>query len=127
MVRALVVDDSKVVRIRVAEIVSEIPGIEVVGSATNVDEGCSQIDEHKPDLVLIDIRMPGGSGMDVLRHAKERDWPITAVMLTNFPYQQYREKCVAMGADAFLDKSAEFDQLIDFVRGLASAQDAPGK
>ena len=122
MVRTVVVDDSKVVRVRVAEMLSELPGVEVVGQAADVREGCARIDEMRPDLVIADLRMPGGSGMDVITHAKRHHDSVVVVVLTNFPYKQYRDKCLELGADYFLDKSVEFERLTQRAEDLRSLQ-----
>jgi DNA-binding NarL/FixJ family response regulator len=55
--------------------------------------------------------MPGGSGIEVLRSLKKMTPAPAVIMLTNFAYEQYRKKCEAAGADFFLDKSTEFDQI----------------
>jgi len=71
-----------------------------------------------PEVVILDIRMPQGSGIDVLESIKrEKLAPITMV-LTNFAYPQYRKKCLQLGAGFFFDKSAEFARVGDALRRL---------
>ena len=68
-----------------------------------------------PDLVVLDIRMPGGDGGAGLRAVKIRSPGTTVLMLTNYATPVHRERCVAAGADGFLDKSAELDRLVELV------------
>ena len=55
--------------------------------------------------------MPGGLGIDVLENIKQNDSALMVIVLTNYPYPGYRQKCLQAGADFFLDKSTEFDQI----------------
>jgi DNA-binding NarL/FixJ family response regulator len=77
----------------------------------NVAEAISGIRIIQPDVVILDIRMPGGNGIDVLQTIKQDEAAPMVIILTNYPYPGYRQKCMQAGADFFLDKSAEFDQI----------------
>ena len=65
--KVFVADDSAVLRERVIEMLSDLPGIEIIGHAQDVSETLTAIKKLNPDVVILDIRMPGGSGMDVLQ------------------------------------------------------------
>jgi DNA-binding NarL/FixJ family response regulator len=108
----LIVDDSAMVGERLAAMLAALPEkIQVIGQAQDVPEAIQAIQALKPDAVILDIRMPGGTGLDVLQAVK-KDRPDTIVMmLTNYPYPQYRRKCLEAGADFFFDKAAEMDQV----------------
>lgn len=116
--KTLVIDDSKVVRVRVAELLKALPRIATVEEAADVAGGRERIEHLRPDLVIVDLRMPGGSGMDLIPYAREHNPNAVVIVLTNFPYKQYREKCTQLGADYFYDKSLEFETMIDTVRDL---------
>jgi DNA-binding NarL/FixJ family response regulator len=110
-IKVFIADDSRIVRERLITLLNELAGVEVVGQAENVAETISAIGNLQPDVVILDIRMPGGSGIDVLRQIKEDGmWPIV-IILTNYPFPGYRQRCLQAGADFFLDKSIEFDQI----------------
>jgi len=81
--------------------------IELVGEAGDGNEAVDSIRRLKPDAVILDISMPGKSGIDVLQEIKGDEKSPMVVMLTNHPYPQYRNKCLAAGADFFYDKSNE--------------------
>lgn len=109
--RILIADDSPLLRERLMVLLSEVKQIEVIGEAQDVPEALDRIVTLKPDTVILDIRMPGGNGIDVLRNIKRNCPNIAVIMFTNYPYRQYRETCRRAGADFFLDKSTEFEKL----------------
>lgn len=114
----VIVDDSELVRERVSKRISELPGIFVTGVAGNSIEAREIVKVQQPDVVILDIKMPGESGIELLRKIKE-DYPhIKVIMLTNYPFLQYRSKCYENGADYFLDKSNEFDKVVEILIGL---------
>ena len=90
--KILIVDDTKAVRERVAAMVNEMPGMEVVGQAASAAEGASLSGSLEPDVVILDIRMPGGYGIDLLTQLKRARPDLFVIMLTNYPYRQYRTR-----------------------------------
>ena len=117
--KVFIADDSKVLRERLTEMLSDVPGLEIVGCAQDVSEALSHIKKLNPDVVILDIRMPGGSGMDVLQDIKREHHAPTVIMLTNYPYPQYRKKCLGLGADYFFDKSTEFEKMTELVKQIS--------
>ena len=109
--KVFIADDSHIVREHLVTLLNELAGIEIVGQAENVDQAIGAIRKIQPDVVILDIRMPGGSGIDVLQKIKQDEVAPIVIILTNYPYPAYRQKCLQMGADFFLDKSTEFDQI----------------
>jgi DNA-binding NarL/FixJ family response regulator len=109
--RVLIADDSAGVRERLVTMVSALPGITAVGQAQDGLEAVDAIRRIRPDVVILDIRMPGTNGIDVLRQLKKTQPAPRVIVLTNYSYQQYRERCEAAGADFFFDKSTEFDRI----------------
>jgi len=86
------------------------------------------IEEIKPDAVVLDIRMPKGSGIDVLKYIQNGVQPKPLVIvLTNYPYPHYRKKCLALGADYFIDKSVDFEKVIDVLEALVNSGQTEGK
>jgi DNA-binding NarL/FixJ family response regulator len=110
-IKVFIADDSLVVREHLVTMLDELPRIVIVGQAENVAEAINGILELQPDVVILDIRMPGGSGIDVLQTIKQDEPAPVVIILTNYPYPAYRQKCLQAGADFFLDKSTEFDQM----------------
>lgn len=116
--KVVIADDSLIVRKRLVTILDELAGVEVVGQAEHVAEAISVVRKLQPDVVILDIRMPGGSGIDVLRNIKQDGLGPIVIMLTNYPFSEYRQRCLRTGADFFLDKSTEFDQIPELLARL---------
>ncbi|GIK41819.1 MAG: two-component system response regulator [Chloroflexota bacterium] len=110
-IKVFIADDSRVVRERLTTLLNEVAEVEIVGQAENVAEAISAIGNLQPDVVILDIRMPDGSGIDVLRQIKQDGAGPIIIILTNYPFPGYRQRCLQAGADFFLDKSTEFDQI----------------
>ncbi len=116
--KVFIADDSGVVVERLADLLEEVPGADLVGQAGDVAEAIRGIQKIKPDALILDLQMPGGTGLDVLR-AIRVDHPYLFVLIcTNYPYPQYREECLSAGANFFLDKSADFEKIPAILREL---------
>jgi DNA-binding NarL/FixJ family response regulator len=115
-VKVLLADDSALVCDRIASILSEYPQIEIVGKAHTGLEAIKKVVFSNPDVVVLDIRMPEGNGIHVLETIKNAHPDTTVIMLTNFPYLQYRKICLDAGADYFFDKSNEFLEVVEVIK-----------
>lgn len=116
----LVVDDSANIRALVAGLMSGVRGVATVDEAAGAAEARRMLASRPPDLVILDVRMPGGSGIELLQAIRRDRLPVLVVMLTNYPLAPYRRACLEAGADYFLDKSTELDLLVDIVGRIAS-------
>ncbi len=116
--KVFIVDDSAVVRERLIGMLTELPEIEISGQAQNAQDAIKSIRKLKPDVVILDIRMPGGNGIEVLLDIKKDKSAPLIIILTNYPYPQYRKKCLEGGADFFFDKSTEFQKVIEVLRKI---------
>lgn len=119
--KVFIVDDSAIVRERLVEMLSEIKGVEILGEARDGVEAIEAICRVHPDGVILDVRMPGRNGIKVLEDIKRNQPAPVVLMLTNFPYLQYRKKCLDAGADGFLDKSIEFHKMAEALKFLQGA------
>ena len=117
--RVLIVDDSKIVCDGLQQMLINIADVEIVGQAHNGPDAIASISEANPDVVTLDIRLPGLSGIDVLKDIRAKKLPIRVIMLTNYPYPQYRKKCKELGADYFFDKVAEIEEIPNVIEELA--------
>ncbi|NCU06241.1 MAG: response regulator, partial [Chitinophagaceae bacterium] len=64
-----------------------------------------------PQIALLDINLPGKSGIDILNYIKEKNTGCRVVMITNHAFDSYRKKCIELGAEHFLDKSSDFEKI----------------
>ena len=115
--RVFVVEDSELIRKRIVENVLAIGGFEIVGVAESEDEAVASIDELHPDVVITDIRLKAGNGIEVVRHVRAHPYePRPRVfVLTNYAYPEYKHQCSVAGADDFFDKSSEYDRFLDLM------------
>jgi DNA-binding NarL/FixJ family response regulator len=116
--RVFIADDSEILRARLIDMISEIEGIEIIGQAKDSLEAIESIQRLKPHVVILDIRMPGGNGIEVLETVKKYKFPPKVIVFTNYPYPQYRKRCMDEGADFFFDKSTEFENLTGVLEQL---------
>ena len=116
--KIFLVDDSLVMRQRLKRLIADVPEVQVIGEAGEVEEATNGILEQKPDVVLLDIHLYNGNGIDVLKRLKKERPAPAVIILTNYPYPQYRQKCLEAGADFFFIKSTEFDQVVPALKQL---------
>lgn len=116
--KVLIVDDSKIVCEGLQQMLINIAGVEVVGQANNARDAITAISEYEPDVVILDIRLPGLSGIDVLKDIRAKNLSSRVIMLTNYPYPQYRKICEELGADYFIDKVTEIEKVTEAIEQL---------
>ena len=122
-VRALkvfIVEDSASIRERLTELMGEIDGAAVVGFADTPSDAIAGILNTRPDCVVLDYQLLGGTCVDVLHAVHSKAPSVVFVVLTNHANPQYRRLCLKAGANWFFDKSTEFRKLKGVISGLAS-------
>jgi len=100
----------------------DLNNVEIVGEAVNGLEALKLIEDKKPDLAILDIRMPEMNGIEVLKKIREMKIEIIICMLTSYPYEQYKKRCLAEGADYFFNKNQGINQLLAVISGLANSE-----
>lgn len=118
MIRVLVVDDHPVVRHGLIAILHYEPGIEVVGDAADGAEAVRLILEQRPDVVLLDLRLPQLSGIEVMRQVRAQAPQVRFLVLTTYDTDEYIGPALAAGAQGYLLKDATPDELSRAVRSL---------
>jgi DNA-binding NarL/FixJ family response regulator len=121
VIRVLLADDQSLVRAGFRALLDAEDGIEVVGEAGNGDEAYAMVRRLVPDLVLMDIRMPGTDGLAATRRivADDRLPGVRVVILTTFELDEYVFEAIRFGASGFLVKDTEPAELIQAVRAVA--------
>jgi DNA-binding NarL/FixJ family response regulator len=127
-VKAFIVDDSAVIRENLIAALEELAPIHVVGSAEDEPGAIRWLAaaDHSCDLVITDIFLKRGSGLGVLRAARDMGKPMSLVVLSNYATPDMRRKCLEFGASHVFDKSNEIDALIQHCARLASGDTGPG-
>ncbi len=116
--KIFLVEDSPVVRERLVKMVSELRGAEIVGYAEDTRRATEYIVAFQPDVIILDIQLSGGSGIEVLREVARMQPAPVVIMLTNYATPEYRLACCPTGVELCLDKAFETDQLVDILRGM---------
>jgi len=115
------VEDSPPVRARLAEMLDAIPGATLVGQATNAADATQGILTLRPQVVVLDLSLGGGSnGFDVLRNVRSVAPEIDFYMLSNFSADPYRQLAERLGARDFFDKTREFNRVRDVIASRAA-------
>jgi DNA-binding NarL/FixJ family response regulator len=119
-VRVIVVDDSPVVRKRLVSMLGEARGVRVVAEAEDGFEAVRLVRLYAPDAVILDLNLPGMSGLEVLAIIKAQALPPVVIVLTNHTQDRYRVESFRGGADFFFDKSSDFDRVVSAVASVAA-------
>jgi len=117
--KVFIADGSSLLRRQLVELLCELEGLEVIGQARDAHETLSAIRALKPDVVTLDVQMPGGSGIDVLKKIRQDDPALVVIMLTNHASTPYRKKCLQAGADFFVDKAFGINEVKQIVQDLS--------
>jgi DNA-binding NarL/FixJ family response regulator len=121
MTRVVVVDDQELVRTGFAMIL-EKAGVDVVGQGSDGEEGVALALEHRPDVVLMDVRMPGVDGIEATRRITATDDAPRVLVLTTFDLDEHVYAAVEAGASGFLLKDVAPDDLVHAVRVVARGE-----
>jgi len=116
--RVFIVEDSPLIRKRIIENLQSLGGFDVIGFAEEEDAAVAAIVAAKPDVVVTDIRLKEGNGIEVVRQLRELGFaPRPHIyVLSNYANAEYRHQCRLVGADFFFDKSSEYDRFLDALR-----------
>ncbi len=119
--RVFVVEDSELIRTRIIENVRSMGQFEVVGFAESENEAIASITSLRPDIVVTDIQLKEGSGIEVVRQVRAHPYaPRPRIyVLTNYAFPEYKRQCCVAGADEFFDKSSEYDRFLSLMHAAA--------
>jgi len=118
MIRVILVDDHPVVLGGLRAALEAQADFEIVDTVTTLAEARAAIDRHRPDVALVDVRLPDGSGMELLERAADDGQP-AFIMVTTFDAPQYVEVAMDLGASGFLLKTSPIEEIVSAVRRVA--------
>ncbi len=116
MIKVLIVDDHAVVRGGLAALLATAPDLAVVGEAADGDEAVALAAERQPDVILMDLSMPGSDGVDATRRILAADPAQHVVVLTSFSEQRWIDDALAAGAEGYLLKQSEPEVILAGIR-----------
>jgi two-component system response regulator EvgA len=109
--KIVIADDSSLLRDRIKSLLNGLNNNSMVYEASNGAEALQIIREKEPDLVILDIRMPEMNGIKVLKRIRELKLKVKVCILTNYAYPLYKLRCFEAGADFFLRKTEDFEEI----------------
>src|SRR4051812_11322958 len=121
-IRVFLLDDHEIVRRGVRELLEANDDIEIVGEAGTAEEAMARIPALKPDVAVVDMRLPDGNGVEVCREVRSRDETIQCLVLTSFADDEALFDSIMAGAAGYLLKQIKGTDLVDAIRRVASGQ-----
>lgn len=119
--KVLLVENGPLVRERLRTTIEELGG-QVIGEANTQADALRHISAVPPDVLVLDLNLAEGSGLEVLRHAKALHPEMRVFILTNYSLRQYWGKCMALGADYFFDKTKDYPLFTYALNLLANSE-----
>ena len=116
MPKFLILDDHPILRKGIRQILEEMPEVRIIDEATNADEGLKKFYKNDYDVVLLDIHLPGRSGLEVLGDMKHMKPGTPVLIISMYPEEQYAIRALKSGASGYLTKESAPDELLAAIR-----------
>jgi DNA-binding NarL/FixJ family response regulator len=116
--KIMIVDDANVFRDRLAGVLQEISRDMIILQQSSAEQALDSIRNFNPDFIILDINLPGLSGIDLLEIIRPIYSNAKIAMLTNFTFDRFKDECDELGSDFFYDKTFDIDKLVSEVRCL---------
>lgn len=114
----MIVDKSTLLTRRLGELVSESDAIENVEMSISYSDASKKIKGHPPDIVLLDLALPGNKSIKLLREIKRENPKIFVIVVSDTPDERIKKQCEQVGADYFFDKYNEFEKIPGAIRQI---------
>lgn len=122
LIKVLVVDDHDLVRMGISRMLSDVPGLNVVGEADSGESAVLQARALKPDVVLMDVRMPGIGGLEATRKLLQHDKHLRIIAVTVCDEEPFPTRLMQAGAAGYVTKGAALDEMVSAIRQVAGGQ-----
>ena len=122
-IRVILIDDHPIVRSGVRRLLEQAPDINVIGEADHGNDALELLRRLQPDVLLLDMEMPGKSGLEVAREVQESGLPVRVLALSAYDDEQYIMNLLSNGAAGYLTKEEALTTIIDAVRGVARGEE----
>lgn len=120
MTKILVADDHDLVRMGIVRMLEDVPGFKIVGEAKNGEDAVRLAKDCEPEVVLMDVRMPGIGGLEATRKILAHNSNIKVIAVTSLSDDMYPERLMKAGACGYVTKGANFDEMIDAIKTVVS-------
>jgi two-component system NarL family response regulator len=121
-IRILLVDDHPVVRAGLTSMLSTIPGLDVCGAASSGEEALQMVDSEQPDVLLLDLRMPGMTGIELLKAIRAKTSPPKTLVLTSYESDEEIYRAIEAGAQGYLLKSTPQAEIVAAIQTVHSGR-----
>jgi len=122
LIKILVVDDHPLIRLGIRRLLDDVPDIEVSAEAENGDAALMLIKLHQPDIVLLDMKMPGIDGWEVARRLKKTNPKVNIIILSGIAIELFPVHILQLGAMGYLSKESSVDEIILAIRKVAQGE-----
>ena len=122
MIRIIVVDDHQLVRVGTCRLLEDLPGIEIVGEAASGEEAVDLVARLKPDVVLMDVQMPGIGGLEATRRCLRAYPEVKILVVTIYEEEPYPSKLLKVGASGYLTKRSSVDEMYLAIKKVVAGQ-----
>ena len=122
MIKILIVDDHQLARVGTSRLLSDFDGIKIIGEAESGEQAIEKVSELKPDVVLMDIQMPGIGGLEATRRCMRVDPDLKVIGLTIYEAEPYPSKMLSVGAAGYLTKDASIHEMVRAIKKVMSGQ-----
>lgn len=122
MIRIMLADDHQILLDGLRRLIDANGDMQVVATATDAPTAIEAARVHRPDVIVLDINMPGGGGLEVARRVREMELPSRIVVLTMYAEDRYVMEAVRLGASGYVLKRSADKELLDAIRAVASGE-----
>tara|TARA_Y100000780_G_scaffold134054_1_gene120630 strand:- start:1035 stop:1679 length:645 start_codon:yes stop_codon:yes gene_type:complete len=122
LIKVLVVDDHDLVRMGISRMLGDVPGLSVVGEADSGENAVTRARELKPDVVLMDVRMPGIGGLEATRKLVQHDRNLKVIAVTVCDEEPFPTRLMQAGAAGYVTKGAALDEMVAAIRQVHTGQ-----
>jgi DNA-binding NarL/FixJ family response regulator len=117
VIKVAIVDDSDAIRKSITALLDDIQEVTVCWQADSADSALNKLEDCSPDFIILDIRMPGKYGLEIISEIKIKT-NCKIIIYTSYPYPLYKILSFNKGADFFIDKAENFQCIVDIIRGV---------
>ncbi|MEY3182300.1 MAG: two-component system response regulator UvrY [Pseudomonadota bacterium] len=122
MITVLLVDDHELVRAGLSRLLGDVPGIRVIAEASNGEEAIKLAKEKRPQVVLMDVRMPGMGGLEATRKMAKIDKNIKVIVLTVYDTEPFPTKLLQAGAAGYLTKDSDIHEIVNAIKTVSGGK-----